>query len=338
MTTAIPRTMQIIDTVGFGAPDVLKVVERPVPTVAAGEVLIKVAAAGLNQADLLQRKGKYPPPKGAPTHPGMEVSGVVVECAPDVSEFTVGDRVCALVQGGGYAQYCAAPAAACLSVPANLDLTQAGALPEACFTVWSNVFMFAGLTVGESFMVQGGSSGIGSTAIQIARALGHRVFATAGSDDKCRFCESLGAERAINYHEQDFVAELKQATQGAGVNVILDMVGGDYLGRNVDLLAIEGRLVIIATIGGISGPLDLRQVMAKRVKITGSMLRSRPVEFKRQVRDQIRQHVWPLIEQGKVRPIIDRAFPWTAAAEAHAYMEGGKHKGKVVLEVEQGYR
>ncbi len=326
--------MQIIDTAGFGAPDVLKIAERPVPVFAAGEVLIKVAAAGLNQADLLQRKGKYPPPKGAPTHLGMEVSGVVVDRAPDVRDFAIGDRVCALVQGGGYAQYCAAPAAACLPVPANLDLTQASALPEACFTVWSNVFMFAALAPGESFMVQGGSSGIGTTAIQIAKAFGHRVFATAGSEDKCRFCESLGAERAINYHEQDFVAGLKQATNDAGVNVILDMVGGSYLGRNVDLLAIEGRLVIIATIGGVKAELNLGPVMAKRVKVTGSMLRSRPVEFKRQVRDQLRPRVWPLIEQGKVRPIIDRVFPWTAAAEAHAYMEGGKHMGKIVLGVE----
>ncbi len=194
--------------------------------------------------------------------------------------------------------------------------------------------MFAALAPGESFMVQGGSSGIGTTAIQIAKAFGHRVFATAGSEDKCRFCESLGAERAINYHEQDFVAGLKQATNDAGVNVILDMVGGSYLGRNVDLLAIEGRLVIIATIGGVKAELNLGPVMAKRVKVTGSMLRSRPVEFKRQVRDQLRQRVWPLIEQGKVRPIIDRVFPWTAAAEAHAYMEGGKHMGKIVLGVE----
>lgn len=334
MTAATPATMQVIDTEGFGAPDVLKVIERPMPRLSAGEVLIKVAAAGLNQADLLQRKGKYPSPAGAPSNPGLEAAGVVVERASDVGDFAVGDRVCALLQGGGYSQYCAVPATQCLPVPADLTLTQAGALPEACFTVWSNVFMFAGLAAGESFMVQGGSSGIGSTAIQIARALGHRVFATAGSAEKCRFCESLGAERAINYHQQDFVAELKQATDGAGVNVILDMVGGSYLSRNVELLAVEGRLVIIATIGGSSGTLDLRPVMMKRIKVTGSMLRARPAQFKRQVRDQVQKNVWPLIEQGKVRPVIDRVFPWTAAAEAHAYMESGNHKGKVVLEFE----
>ena len=324
--------MKVIDLASFGGPEVLTVAERPLPQTGRDELLIKVAGAGLNHADLLQRRGKYPPPPGAPSNPGMEISGTVAAVGENVSEFAVGDAVCALVQGGGYSQYCVAPVGQCLPVPAGLTLIQAAALPEACFTVWSNVFEFGRLQPGESFLVHGGSSGIGATAIQLAKARGSRVFATAGSEEKCRFCTALGAERAINYRTADFVHELQAATQDKGVDVILDMVGGNYLPRNIELLATQGRLVTIATLGGSTGMLDLRAVMGKRLTITGSTLRPRSPEFKQQMKQQLLQHVWPLFASGQLRPIVDRVFAWTQAPQAHAYMEEGGHQGKIVLE------
>ena len=323
--------MKIVDLASFGGPEVLTIAERPMPEAGRNELLIKVAAAGLNHADLLQRRGKYPPPAGAPTNPGMEISGTVVTVGEGAGEFAVGDAVCALVQGGGYSQYCVAPIGQCLPVPAGVDLIQAAALPEACFTVWSNVFEFGRLQSGECFLVHGGSSGIGATAIQLAKARGSRVFATAGSEEKCRFCLALGAERAINYRTTNFVSELQALTQGKGVDVILDMVGGDYLARNIELLATQGRLVIIATLGGSTGTLDLRSVMGKRLTITGSTLRPRSLEFKQQMKRQLLQQVWPLFESGQLRPIVDRVFAWTEASQAHAYMEEGGHQGKIVL-------
>lgn len=330
--TTMPETMLVMAVQEPGGPSALVAEERRVPRPGAGEVLIAIAAAGLNRADILQRKGAYPPPAGAPDYPGLEVAGTVAAVGDDVTGFSTGDRVCALLQGGGYARYCTAPAGQTLPVPAGLGFIEAASLPEACFTVWSNVYGFGRLAPGESLLVHGGSSGIGVTAIQLARARGHDVYATAGSDAKCRGCEKLGARLAINYREEDFVAALREATAGRGVDVVLDMIGGSYLERNLDVLAPDGRLVTIATQGGTSATLDLRRVMMKRLVITGSTLRPQPVSFKRGIKAALLAHVWPLIEQGAVRPIVDRVFPLTAAAEAHAYMESGVHQGKIVLE------
>ncbi len=316
-----------------GGPEALIVSERTVPAPAAGEVLIRIAAAGVNRADVLQRRGVYPPPPGAPVWPGLEVAGRVVALGSGVGEFSVGDTVCALLQGGGYAEYCVAAVGQCLPIPAGLDMIEAASLPEACFTVWSNVFERARLGPDESLLVHGGSSGIGVTAIQLATALGSRVFATAGTDEKCRFCEQLGATRAVNYHDEDFVTALRELTAGRGVDVILDMVAGDYLERNLELLAPEGRVVIIATIGGSRAQIDLRQVMTKRLTVTGSTLRPRSISFKSRIKARLAERVWPLIESGEVRPIIDRILPMSQAAEAHAYMESSAHKGKIILTV-----
>ncbi|ADJ63277.1 MULTISPECIES: NAD(P)H-quinone oxidoreductase [Herbaspirillum] len=325
--------MRAIEIKEFGGPEVLQACERPVPELKAGEVLIKVHAAGVNRPDVFQRTGNYPVPPGASDLPGLEVAGEIVAGDLGDSGFKLGDLVCALVQGGGYAEFCAAPLAQCLPVPKGLSALEAAALPENYFTVWSNVFDRGQLSGEETLLVQGGSSGIGVTAIQIARALGHRVFATAGSAEKCRACEELGAERAINYKTEDFEAVVKELTGGRGVDVILDMVGGDYLPREIKALADDGRLVFIAQLGGAKGQLDMGQVMRRRLTITGSTLRPRPVAFKAAIAAKLREHVWPLIEAGKIRPVIHHRFPLEQAAQAHAMMEGSTHIGKIMLEL-----
>ncbi|MBP1316150.1 NAD(P)H-quinone oxidoreductase [Herbaspirillum huttiense F1] len=325
--------MRAIEIKQFGGPEVLQACERPVPELKAGEVLIKVHAAGVNRPDVFQRTGNYPVPPGASDLPGLEVAGEIVAGDLGDSGFKLGDLVCALVQGGGYAEFCAAPLAQCLPVPKGLSALEAAALPENYFTVWSNVFDRGQLSGEETLLVQGGSSGIGVTAIQIARALGHRVFATAGSADKCRACEELGAERAINYKTEDFEAVVKELTGGKGVDVILDMVGGDYLPREIKSLADDGRLVFIAQLGGSKGELDMGQVMRRRLTITGSTLRPRPIAFKAAIAANLRQHVWPLIEAGKIRPVIHHRFPLEQAAQAHAMMESSAHIGKIMLEL-----
>jgi NADPH2:quinone reductase len=323
--------MRAIEITEFGGPDVLQLCERPLPQLKSGEILIKVHAAGVNRPDVFQRQGNYPVPPGASDLPGLEVAGEIVDGDLSGSVFKKGDLVCALVQGGGYAEYCAAPLAQCLPVPQGLNALQAAALPENFFTVWSNVFERARLAPGETLLVQGGSSGIGVTAIQIAAALGHRVFATAGSDDKCRACEELGAELAINYRTEDFEEVLKTATEGRGVDVILDMVGGDYLPREIKTLADDGRLVIIALLGGAKGQLDMSQILRRRLTVTGSTLRPRPVEFKAFIAQQLQERVWPLLASGKVKPVIYKTFPLAQAAEAHALMESSAHVGKIML-------
>ncbi|NUT60927.1 NAD(P)H-quinone oxidoreductase [Herbaspirillum sp. C9C3] len=325
--------MRAIEIKEFGGPEVLQACERPVPELKAGEILIKVHAAGVNRPDVFQRIGNYPVPPGASDLPGLEVAGEIVAGELGESGFRLGDLVCALVQGGGYAEFCAAPLAQCLPVPKGLSALEAAALPENYFTVWSNVFDRGQLSGEQSLLVQGGSSGIGVTAIQIARALGHRVFATAGSADKCRACEELGAERAINYKTEQFEDVVKELTGGRGVDVILDMVGGNYLPREIKALADDGRLVFIAQLGGSKGELDMGQVMRRRLTITGSTLRPRPVAFKAAIAANLRQHVWPLIEAGKIKPVIHHRFPLEQAAQAHAMMESSTHIGKIMLEL-----
>ncbi|HXV06542.1 MAG TPA: NAD(P)H-quinone oxidoreductase [Burkholderiales bacterium] len=325
--------MQVVEITRPGGPEVLKPATRPVPQPRAGEVLIQVAAAGVNRPDCLQRAGSYAPPPGASDLPGLEVAGTVVRVGEGASEWNVGDRVCALTPGGGYAQYCLTPGAHCLPPARGLDLIQAASLPETFFTVWINVFERARLAPGETLLVQGGASGIGVAAIQMARAFGHRVFATAGSAEKCAACQRLGAERAINYRTQDFVEAVQQATGGKGVDVILDMVGGDYVPRELKCLANDGRLSIIAFLGGTKATLDLSDILFRRLTITGSTLRPRSVEYKAGVAQALRQRVWPLIEAGAIRPVIYRTFPLAQAAQAHALMESGAHVGKIVLEV-----
>ena len=329
--SAATQRMKVVEVPQPGGPEALVIAERPVPEPGSGEVLIKVAAAGLNRADILQRRGFYPSPAGAPPYPGLEVSGTIAALGAGVTEFKVGDAVCSLLAGGGYAEYCRVDAGQVLPIPGSLDMIQAAALPEAMFTVWSNVFVFGRLRPGETLLVHGGSSGIGVAAIQLAAALGHTVFATAGSDDKCRACEALGARRAIDYKTADFVAEIGKETAGRGVDVVLDMVGGSYVARNLQVLATEGRLVMIATQGGAKGEIDVMRIMMQRLVLTGSTLRPRSAEFKRTIRDQLLQNVWPLIAAGRVRPIVDSVFALAEAPQAHARMEGGEHIGKIIL-------
>jgi NADPH:quinone reductase len=333
MSDAIPASMTVIEITQPGGPEVLVPKSRPVPQPAPGEVLIAVAAAGVNRPDLLQREGGYPPPRGASDIPGLEIAGRVAAVGPEVDEWKVGDSVCALVAGGGYAEYCLAPAPQCLPVPKGLDMTQAAALPETFFTVWSNVFDRARLQPDESFLVHGGSSGIGTTAIQLAHQFGATVFATAGSDEKCAACKELGADRAINYRSEDFVEVVKEMTEGAGVDVILDMVGGDYVARNLKSLAVEGRLVQIAFLKGSKVELNLMPMMLKRQTLTGSTLRARPVVDKAAIARPLKEKVWPLIEAGKVKPVLHATFPLAEAAEAHRLMESSAHIGKIVLTV-----
>ncbi|MGB9148828.1 MAG: NAD(P)H-quinone oxidoreductase, partial [Burkholderiales bacterium] len=283
--------------------------------------------------DILQRQGHYAPPPGATDIPGLEVSGEIVALGSGVTDWKIGDKVCALVAGGGYAEYCVAPAPQCLPIPLGLSMVEAAALPETFFTVWSNVFDRAKLAAGETFLVQGGSSGIGTTAIQLARAMGHRVFATAGSDDKCAACEKLGAEKAINYRTQDFVEEIKKLTDGKGVDVILDMVAGDYIPREMKCLADDGRLVLIAFLRGSLAQADFRDVLMRRLTVTGSTLRPRPIAFKGAIAKNLREKVWPLIEAGRIKPVMHSTFALKDAAKAHALMESSEHIGKIVLTV-----
>jgi NADPH:quinone reductase len=327
----LPQTMLILTVAQPGGPEQLVLAERPLPTFGASEVLIKVAAAGVNRADVLQRRGAYPPPPGAPSNPGLEVSGTIVAVGADVTEFRVGGAVCALLQGGGYSQFCTAPTGQVLPIPNGLDFIQAAALPEALFTVWSNVFEFGRLRPGESLLVHGGSSGIGTTAIQLGAALGHTVFATAGSAEKCQACRQLGAAVAINYKSEDFATAVLAATNQRGVDVILDMVGGHYLRSNLQSLAIEGRLAIIATQGGTKGELDVLRVMQRRLTITGSTLRAREVEFKERIKSQLLRTAWPLLDRGAIKPVIDSVYAMADAPSAHARMESSAHIGKIVL-------
>jgi NADPH2:quinone reductase len=325
--------MRAIEITQPGPADVLKLCERPMPVVKAGELLIKVHAAGINRPDVFQRQGSYAPPPGASDLPGLEVAGEIVDGDLAGSPFKKGDLVCALVQGGGYAEYCVAPVPQCLPVPKGWSVLEAASLPENYFTVWSNVFDRAHLSAGETLLVQGGTSGIGVTAIQLAAAMGHRVFATAGSDDKARACEALGAERGINYKTEDFAAVAKALTSERGVDVILDMVGGDYLPREISCLADDGRIGLIALLGGAKSTIDLGQVLRRRLSISGSTLRPRPVAFKAAIAAQLRQRVWPMLEAGRIKPVIYRTFPLEQAAQAHALMEASTHVGKIMLQV-----
>ena len=314
-----------------GEPDVLVPVERPVPVPAACEVLIRVAGAGVNRPDVFQRRGRYAPPPGASDIPGLEVSGTIEAIGADVHDWRVGDAVCALLAGGGYAEYCVAPAPQCLPPPRGMDLVTAAAIPETFFTVWTNVFDRGHLKADESILIHGGSSGIGTTAIQLARAFGSRVFATAGSAEKCAACERLGADRAINYRDADFVAAIQESTAGRGVDVVLDMVGGEYFARNIEVLATDGRLVEIATLHGAKAEINLATIMQRRLTVTGSTLRPRPIVEKAQVATAVHQHVWPLLESGTVKPIVHATFPLREAAEAHRVMEASQHIGKLLL-------
>jgi NADPH2:quinone reductase len=325
--------MRAIEITQPGAPEVLQLCERPMPELKAGEVLIRVHAAGVNRPDVAQRKGHYPAPKDASDLPGLEVAGEIVSGDVTGTPFKVGDMVCALVHGGGYAEYCAAPAGQCLPIPAGLSPLEAASLPENYFTVWTNVFERAHLSGDETLLVQGGSSGIGVTAIQLAAALGHRVFATAGSDEKCAACVELGAERGINYKTEDFVAVVKELTEGKGVDVVLDMAAGDYVAREIDCLADDGRIAMIALLGGAKATINLAQVLQRRLVISGSTLRPRPVAFKADIAAKLLQHAWPLFEQKKLRPVIYKTFPLAQAADAHALMETSTHVGKIMLQV-----
>lgn len=326
--------MQAVEISAFGAPEVLRLAQRPMPAAGAGEVLIRVRASGVNRPDVLQRSGAYPPPPGASDLPGLEVAGVIESGDADAmvaAGLAVGDRVCALVAGGGYAEYCVAPVGQCLQVPAGFDDVQAASLPETFFTVWSNVFDRARLQPGETLLIQGGTSGIGVTAIQLAKALGARVIATAGSDEKCAACLALGADHAINYKTQDFSAVARELTDGKGVDVVLDMVAGSYVAREVECLAEDGRLVIIAVQGGVKAEFNAGLVLRRRLVITGSTLRPRPVAFKAAIAASLREKVWPLLEQGRVKPVIHSVFEASNAAQAHVLMETNQHIGKIVL-------
>jgi NADPH2:quinone reductase len=327
----LPTTMQAIAIREPGGPEVLELVERPVPVPGPGEVLVRIAAAGVNRPDVLQRRGHYPPPPGASDLPGLEVAGIVESLGEGVARWQPGDRVCALLAGGGYAGFVTVPEGQCLAVPAGLSLTEAAALPETSLTVWHNVWQRAALQPGEVLLVQGGASGIGVMAIQIARAFGHRVLATAGTPEKCAACEGLGAERAIHYKSEDFVAVAREVTQGRGVDVVLDMVAGEYLARDLACLALDGRIAIIAILGGRHATLDVAQVLARRATLLGSTLRNRPPAWKSALCREVEAHVWPHVVAGRVRAVLDSTYPLAQAREAHARMESGDHVGKIVL-------
>ncbi|WP_119677445.1 NAD(P)H-quinone oxidoreductase [Indioceanicola profundi] len=329
--TTIPDSMRVVEIREPGGPEVLVPARRPVPQPGEGEVLIKVAAAGINRPDVLQRKGGYPPPPGASDLPGLEVAGTVAAVGPGAEGWALGDGVCALVSGGGYAEYCVAPAAQCLPVPAALSMEEAAGLPETFFTVWTNVFQRGRLTAGEWFLVHGGTSGIGTTAIQLAKAFGANVLATAGGPDKTKACERFGADRGIDYRAEDFVAVTREMTGGRGVDLILDMVGGDYIPRNIDALAVEGRHVSIAFLNGPKVTVNMAPVMMKRLTLTGSTLRARSVAQKGAIAVELREKVWPLLAAGQVKPHVHATFPLEQAAEAHALMESSGHIGKIIL-------
>src|SRR5438552_5513782 len=329
----IPETMRVVEITQPGGPEVLKISTRPVPQPKQGEVLIKVVAAGVNRPDTMQRAGNYPVPPGASDIPGLELAGSIEAIGEGVATWRVGDTVTALVQGGGYAEYCAAPAPQCLPIPKGMTPVEAASLPETFFTVWSNVFDRAGIKPGESFLVQGGSSGIGVAAIQIVKAFGHKVFATAGSAEKCEACAKLGADRAINYKTEDFVAAVKEATGGKGADLILDMIGRDYTDGELKCLDADCRIDIIAYLGCAKATLSLSEILRRRLTVTGSALRPRSVEFKGAIARSLREKVWPLIEAGRIKAVIYKTFPLAEAAKAHELMESSAHIGKIVLTV-----
>lgn len=326
--------MKYVEMVAPGGPEVLQLRECDAPAPQRGEVLIKVAAAGVNRPDVFQRLGAYPPPPGASPILGLEVAGQVAALGKGCGLWRIGEKVCALTNGGGYAELVTVPETQCLPVPEGLSLVEAAALPETCFTVWSNVFDRAGLKPGESFLVHGGSSGIGTTAIQMARGLGAKVFATAGSDEKCGVCRGLGAEFVVNYQSQDFVEVFLAATGGKGVDVVLDMVGGDYIARNMKVAAVEGRIVNINYVRGSKVEIDFRPVMLKRLTLTGSTLRPQPTEVKAAIARSLKERVWPHIEAGRIKPLVAKIFPLSEAASAHRFMESGAHIGKIILAVD----
>jgi putative PIG3 family NAD(P)H quinone oxidoreductase len=324
--------MDAIDSAEAGGPEVLTLVRRPIPTPGDGEVLIEVAAAGVNRPDVLQRRGLYPPPPGAPSIPGLEVAGTIIT-AGEGSRFAIGDQVCALLAGGGYAEYALAPAGQCLPLPVGFDMIEAAALPETLFTVWHNLFERGHARDGETALVHGGTSGIGTMAIALGNLFGVEIVATCGSDEKCRQAVKLGAWRAINYRTQDFVAEIQAMTESRGVAVVLDMVGGDYLPRNLQCLAEDGRHVSIAVQGGVKAEINIAQIMQRRLTLTGSTLRARSVGFKTLLAEEIEREVWPSVAEGKLKPVIDQVYPLAQAAEAHRRMEAGEHVGKIMLKV-----
>lgn len=343
MTNSMPKVMQehmpefmtAIEITKFGNPDVLKPRQIPLPRINDDELLIKVAAAGVNRPDIMQRTGMYPAPKGASEIPGLEISGKIIEMGKNVTDWAIGDKICGLVAGGGYAEYCAVPATQCLPIPKGLDMVEAAALPETFFTVWSNVFDRGALKEGETFMVHGGTSGIGTTAIQMAKAFGATVITTSGSDEKASFCAELGADLSINYKTQDFAEEVKSFTEGKGVNVLLDMVAGDYMKRNFMVMAVEGRIVMIAVLRGPKIKANILPIMLKRLTFTGSTLRGRETAFKADIAQNLHTKVWPLIEQGKIKPVISKVFALKDAASAHAFLESGENMGKIVLNVSE---
>ena len=330
---SVAQEMTVVEIAAPGGPEQLRTALRPVPKPAAGEVLVRVAAAGVNRPDVMQRQGRYPPPPGASDIPGLEIAGDIVALGAGVSGVKVGDRVTALLPGGGYAEYAVAAAPLCLPVPDGLNMVEAAALPETYFTVWTNLFDRGGCKAGETVLIHGGTSGIGTTAIQLAVAWGARVFATAGTAEKARACERFGAARGIDYRTEDFVEVIRQETEGRGVDLILDLVGGSYLARNLEAAAIEGRLVIISLIGGARAEINLLTIMSKRLTLTGSTLRARTVEQKAAVAEAVRRNIWPLLSAGRVRPIIHATFPLAEASEAHRLMETSKHIGKIVLTI-----
>jgi putative PIG3 family NAD(P)H quinone oxidoreductase len=329
----LPPEMSAVEIVAPGGPEQLKIGRRPTPRPGDGEVLVRVAAAGVNRPDVMQRQGRYPPPPGASDIPGLEIAGEVAALGPHVSGVAIGDRITALLPGGGYAEYAVAAAPLCLPLPDGMSMVDAAAVPETFFTVWTNLFDRGGLKAGETVLIHGGTSGIGTTAVQLAKAWGARVFATAGSEEKARACERLGAVRGIDYRTEDFVEVTRKETDGKGVDVILDMVGASYLSRNLEALAVEGRLVVISLIGGARTELNLNTVMSKRLTITGSTLRIRTVAQKAIVAEAVRRNVWPLLSSGRVRPVIHATFPLADASEAHRVMETSQHIGKIVLTV-----
>ncbi len=329
----VPREMMAVEIAAPGGPEQLRIVRRPMPQPGEGEVLVRVAAAGVNRPDVMQRQGRYPPPAGASDIPGLEIAGEVIALGANVSGVALGDKVTALLPGGGYADHAVAAAALCLPIPGGLSMVEAAALPETFFTVWTNLFERGGLKAGESVLIHGGTSGIGTTAIQLAVAWGARVIATAGTEEKARACERLGAARGIDYRTEDFVEVIRRETDGKGVDLILDMVGASYLARNMEAVAVEGRLVVISLIGGARAEINLGTLMSKRLTVTGSTLRIRSVAQKAAVAEGLRRHVWPLLAAGRVRPIIYATFPLAQASEAHRLMETSQHIGKIVLTV-----
>lgn len=333
-TKTLPETMRFIDLPSHGGPEVMRLSQAPLPKPAKGEVLVKVEAAGVNRPDVAQRQGTYPPPKDASPILGLEIAGEVVALGEGVTEFKLGDKVCALANGGGYAQYCTVPAGQALPFPKGYDAVKAAALPETFFTVWANLFQMAGLTEGESVLIHGGTSGIGTTAIQLAKAFGAEVYATAGSAEKCEACVKLGAKRAINYREEDFAEVVKAETGGKGVDVVLDMIGAAYFEKNLSALAKDGCLSIIAFLGGaVAEKVNLTPIMVKRLTVTGSTMRPRTADEKRAIRDDLVAEVWPLIESGQLAPVINRVFTLDEVAEAHRLMESSSHIGKIVMRV-----